>query len=176
MGVFPELTCLWHIVLHIKRIKAVSSASSSASDLSRYELDVCSGGTLVPSYRKASHSGSRMSLGRLSTNTTRNQLKLMRDTSMLWSSKWAANRGSFSARKSFSTRWSAWAQTQSINQYSLVLLHLCCVDFILNFARSCSFFRRFILKINSINLISLSLMMHLYQEEKMGNKLQTHST
>lgn len=64
--------------------------------------------TLLPSYRKASHSGSRMSLGRLSTKTTRNQLKVMRDTSTLCSSKWAASRGSFSARKSFSTRWSAW--------------------------------------------------------------------
>lgn len=49
-----------------------------------------------------------MSLGRLSTNTTRNQLKVTRDTSTPWLSKWDQTRGTFSDRKSFSTRWSAW--------------------------------------------------------------------
>lgn len=46
--------------------------------------DLC---TLLPSYKKASHRGNRMSLGRLSTKTDRNQLKVTRDTSMAWRSK-----------------------------------------------------------------------------------------
>lgn len=60
--------------------------------------------TFGPSNRKASQILKRMSLTTLSTNTTRNQLKVMREKSTLCCSKWAWRRGNFSLIRSLNTR------------------------------------------------------------------------
>lgn len=74
-------------------------------------------GTLIPSYRKASHTLNSMRVGRLSTNNTRNHSTVMSDTSTFSASRWAVSRGSFSDMRSFSTRWSAWRDWKKITVF-----------------------------------------------------------
>ena len=56
---------------------------------------------------------------RESAKTTRNQLKVMRERSMWCCPKCAVSRGSFSDRRSRSTRWSTWKAAETC--------HTCCL-------------------------------------------------
>lgn len=59
--------------------------------------------TLLPSNKKTSHILRKVSVGMLSTNMVRNQLKLKSDKSTSSRSMWEASWGSFSAIRSFKT-------------------------------------------------------------------------